>query len=247
MADDLSFRKASRPPTRSLGGLVAVLLVALALAVVLRPLARPTVPEGRLIEVVGDVPRPGTYVVPGGSLHEALALAGADLSVAERAIDEGHVVRVAGGEVTVEPPEAPLLVGLPIDLNEARVDQLMAVPGVGASVAGAIVTERREGGPFTHVGDLQRVPGIGPTTIERLAPFVTVPGGAPPPPPGPVDVNQATAAELERLPGIGPVTAARIVVDRAEHGPYPTLDDLRRVPGIGPATVENLLDEAVAQ
>ena len=60
-------------------------------------------------------------------------------------------------------------------------------------------------------------------------------------------MNQATAAELERLPGIGPVTAARIVVDRAEHGPYPTLDDLRRVPGIGPATVENLLDEAVAQ
>jgi competence ComEA-like helix-hairpin-helix protein len=61
---------------------------------------------------------------------------------------------------------------------------------------------------------------------------------------GRIDVNTATAAELELLPGIGPALARRIVDDRAERGPFRTLDDLDRVHGIGPRTVERLRDLA---
>jgi competence protein ComEA len=57
---------------------------------------------------------------------------------------------------------------------------------------------------------------------------------------GRIDINTAPAAELELLPGIGPTLAARIVSDRAENGPFATLDSLERVRGIGPKTVDNL-------
>lgn len=50
----------------------------------------------------------------------------------------------------------------------------------------------------------------------------------------PLELNRATAEELDALPGIGAALAARIVADRAERGPYPSVEALARVPGIGP-------------
>lgn len=50
----------------------------------------------------------------------------------------------------------------------------------------------------------------------------------------PVDVDVADSASLERLPRIGPALAARIVADRARHGPFGSLAELERVRGIGP-------------
>ncbi len=59
---------------------------------------------------------------------------------------------------------------------------------------------------------------------------------------GPLDLNQASAAELEKLPGIGPVLARRIVEWRETHGPFRSVQDLLKVPGIGPKTLEKILD-----
>lgn len=67
-----------------------------------------------------------------------------------------------------------------------------------------------------------------------------------PVPTGPIDVNIATAEELSALPRIGPTLAARIVADRATHGPFRTLDELDRVPGLGPSTVRELRAHAIA-
>jgi len=49
-----------------------------------------------------------------------------------------------------------------------------------------------------------------------------------------LDVNAAPAEELELLPGVGPSVASAIVADRADRGPFRTVDDLDRVRGIGP-------------
>ena len=71
-----------------------------------------------------------------------------------------------------------------------------------------------------------------------------VPADVPPPPagsaapPGPVDVNRATADELDALPGVGPATARAIVDHRAANGPFASVDDLEAVRGIGPAKLE---------
>ena len=62
--------------------------------------------------------------------------------------------------------------------------------------------------------------------------------------PGPVNLNTATIEELEKLPGIGEALAARIIADRAENGPYASIDDVTRVSGIGPATVDGFRERA---
>ena len=61
-----------------------------------------------------------------------------------------------------------------------------------------------------------------------------------------IDVNQADQALLTALPGIGPTLSQRIVADRAENGPYASLEDLQRVSGIGPAKIAALSPRAVA-
>lgn len=63
---------------------------------------------------------------------------------------------------------------LPLDINRASSTDLMLLPGIGPHLAAAIVAQRRAGGPFRHVSDLQRVHGIGPRTVARLAAQLTV-------------------------------------------------------------------------
>lgn len=58
--------------------------------------------------------------------------------------------------------------------------------------------------------------------------------------PGPININLAAAAELDELPGIGPAIAQRIIDDRAERGPFQTVDELARVSGISSAMVEEI-------
>lgn len=58
----------------------------------------------------------------------------------------------------------------PVNVNEAAEAELQRIPGVGPVMAGAIVAAR----PFKTVDDLDRVKGIGPKTLEKFRPFVTV-------------------------------------------------------------------------
>ena len=57
---------------------------------------------------------------------------------------------------------------------------------------------------------------------------------------GKLDVDAATLAQIDSLPGVGPTIAKRIVTDRAEHGPFVTLQRLRRVKGVGPALLRRI-------
>ena len=49
-----------------------------------------------------------------------------------------------------------------IDPNRAEATELTLLPGIGPRLAEEIVKYRKEGEPFSSVGDLQRVKGIGP-------------------------------------------------------------------------------------
>jgi|GEM_PF-1174835 len=57
-----------------------------------------------------------------------------------------------------------------INLNTATPAELDDLPGVGPVLVEAIIRGR----PFSSVGDLGRVKGIGPQTLKKLAPFVKV-------------------------------------------------------------------------
>ncbi len=56
------------------------------------------------------------------------------------------------------------------DLNRDRAGPLLLLPGIGPTLAAAIVAEREAGGPFRDLADLRRVRGIGPRTLEQIRP-----------------------------------------------------------------------------
>jgi competence protein ComEA len=64
--------------------------------------------------------------------------------------------------------------GRPVDLNRATAEDLAAVPGIGPGLAGEVVREREERGPFGSPDSLRRVRGIGPVRLERARPWVRV-------------------------------------------------------------------------
>jgi competence protein ComEA len=67
-----------------------------------------------------------------------------------------------------------LLLGVPIDLNLASARDLAFVPGLTAALAGEVIADRADGGPFASVDELLRVRGVGPRRLERARPFLVV-------------------------------------------------------------------------
>jgi competence protein ComEA len=62
-----------------------------------------------------------------------------------------------------------------VSLNAATAEELAQLPGIGPVRAEAIVADRRRHGPFRRIEDLERVPGIGSATVERLRERLRVP------------------------------------------------------------------------
>jgi competence ComEA-like helix-hairpin-helix protein len=61
-----------------------------------------------------------------------------------------------------------------LDLNRASLSELLGLRGIGPARARAIVAYRQSHGPFASVGDLEKVPGVGPGLVRQLASQVTV-------------------------------------------------------------------------
>jgi competence ComEA-like helix-hairpin-helix protein len=81
------------------------------------------------------------------------------LGLAVRAFADG-VLRDRAPEWSVTPVQ--------LDMNRASVAELTVLPGIGRTRAEAIVLARIRQGPFAGLDDLQRVDGLGPTTLEAL-------------------------------------------------------------------------------
>jgi len=68
----------------------------------------------------------------------------------------------------------PLVFGQPLNINQAPVEHLIALPFIGYKRAQDIVSIRQSVGGFKILEDLDDVPGIGPKTIKRLRPYVVM-------------------------------------------------------------------------
>jgi competence protein ComEA len=162
-----------------------------------RPPSPTTTSAVLVVDVVGAVRRAGVVSLPGTArVVDALTAAGGALPNAdlERINLAAHLVdgmRIevprrgfptdaagptgnsgggTGGAATGAAPSP----SAPLDLNSATQAQLEALPGIGPSLAQAIIQERDREGGFHSVDDLRRVRGIGDVRFAQLRPLVTV-------------------------------------------------------------------------
>lgn len=62
----------------------------------------------------------------------------------------------------------------PVNINEASVETLATLPGIGAVKAQAIVDDRNANGDYASLADLTRVDGIGEATVGNLSDNATL-------------------------------------------------------------------------
>lgn len=65
----------------------------------------------------------------------------------------------------------------PVNINDAGKGELLPVPGIDLRIAKAIVTYRKNVKPFESIEELLEVPGIGPATLGRMRPYITIGSG----------------------------------------------------------------------
>ena len=104
------------------------------------------------------------------SLGVVAVLSGGAVYASRVSEDAPRVVYTASlEEVAAESQDS-----LKVDINSADVEELDELPEVGPATAEAIIEYRRANGSFTTVDELEGVPGIGATTIQKIEPFATV-------------------------------------------------------------------------
>lgn len=141
-----------------------------------------------LVHVVGAVRAPGVVELDNGArVRDALAAAGgpaddADLDRLNLAapVNDGERVAVPRlGEpdpvpVAGDPTANDAAPSGPLDLNTATATDLETLPGIGPTLAEAIVRQREKMGRFQSVDDLKQVRGIGEGRFADIKELVRV-------------------------------------------------------------------------
>jgi competence protein ComEA len=154
-----------------------------------RPTAEPATPTPAAINVYvsGAVYKPDVYALPLNSIvKDAIVAAGgatdeADLdriNLATKLADQMQVYVPRKGEAAPAPvpPDgsAPAPAGEKININTASVEELDKLPGIGPSIAGAIIDYRTANGPFKQIEDINEVKGIGDALFAKIKEQITI-------------------------------------------------------------------------
>jgi competence protein ComEA len=132
------------------------------------------------VYVTGAVAQPDQmYMLATGSrVEDAITAAGGLTEQADRArvnlaavLRDGDQVHVpaAGQVVELATSSAPRNIAI----NQATVEEIDTLPGIGPELAGRIVAYREANGPFANLDALDAVEGVGPSLLEAIGPLVT--------------------------------------------------------------------------
>jgi len=127
-----------------------------------------------MVHVCGAVRREGVYKIsPGDRLLDALKMAGgslpsADLSALNLAeiIKDGIKIVVPAKQIMVE--MASKTGSSRVNINTADEKALDSLPGVGPSMAKAILEYRRTNGPFARIEQIMEIPKFGKSKFEKI-------------------------------------------------------------------------------
>jgi len=157
--------------------------------------APPTQPPLQ-VHVIGAVLRPGLYAFAEGSrVQDAITAAGGLISDAQleginlaAKLEDGQQLSIPSGGSAAAAQAAPtagfrVLTGEAatatpsgdrVNINTASAEVLTTLPGIGPTTAQRIVDYRTENGPFARIEDLMNVAGIGPATFDNISALITV-------------------------------------------------------------------------
>lgn len=139
------------------------------------------------VHVCGAVKNPGVYKLREGSrIYEAVELAGGLLEEAcadsvnqAEEVSDGQMVKVpAKEEAHLAAEEAADSTketdsGL-VNINTADAEELMTLPGIGASKAESILAYRTEQGSFASVEEIMNITGIKEGVYSKIRDYITV-------------------------------------------------------------------------
>lgn len=138
-----------------------------------------------IVDVKGEVNKPGIYEVKSDMrVNDVISLAGglnknadeSQLNLAAKVIDEMIIqVPSINHEISELENNGVQSTFDKIKLNQATVDDLVTLSGIGPSKAEAILSYRDEVGMFKEVDDLLNVSGIGEKTLDAIRDEIQAP------------------------------------------------------------------------
>lgn len=138
------------------------------------------------IHVCGEVASPGVYELAAGSrAFDAITAAGGftELAAADylnlaKILQDGEKLMVPDSEMAESqqfmPEEQLGVTGGLVNLNQADLNQLMTLPGIGEAKAKSILKYREDMGSFSRIEDIMNISGIKEAAFEKLKDYVTV-------------------------------------------------------------------------
>ncbi len=139
------------------------------------------------------------------------------------------------------------------NINNADIEDLIKVPGIGQVKAKAIIDYRENIGEFKSLKELTEVKGIGEKTLEKILPYLETIGDSTEiitsidsddlkEVSGKININTASLSELISLPGIGEKRAQKIISYREKAGGFENIEDIMNVKGIGEGIYTKIKD-----
>ena len=133
-------------------------------------------PGNIIVHVTGAVQMPGNYSLqPGSRVSDAVKAAGGFSPGAEE--DKVNLaIPINDGDQIIIPGliSSSHITFLRVNINLASASELDSLPSIGPTTAQAIVDYRLQHGPFSTIQDVQKVPGIGSATYEKIEDYITV-------------------------------------------------------------------------
>lgn len=136
------------------------------------------------IHILGEVNYNGILELESGSrISDAIEKAGgltslADLSKVNLAyvLEDGQKLYIPSinDEEDVEYLISESSSGSKVNINTAKLEELQNIPGVGPSIAQAILDYRDENGKFKSIEDIKNVSGVGESKYKKMEEYIKV-------------------------------------------------------------------------